>query len=217
METNGTGSGGTRVTAAAETDSFRAAFARVEAEAREISRDDLVHMNVDVPSVVSMLLGVLPRLTALREDIVKMPYFNIERFDKLRDWVHALGHTQVMHRAALSPAGALPELAEKVTGLRELLTSKAETLVTRKLFVPTGLGLCCGKRTRGTFGCSRGYRAVAMAASRSKRIVSCDRKLRSTRRTGRRPHSAEGVPATRHLPSGRRSSTGRCSPPASPI
>lgn len=132
MESTMVTSGGAPA-AVVQSESFRSGFARVEAEVRAAPRDQLVNINVDVPSVVATLLGTLPELNALRGRISKLPDFDVSRFDKLRDYALALGHTQAMYRASLSPADPLPDLGEKVAAVREVLTADAVMLAKRKL------------------------------------------------------------------------------------
>lgn len=112
-------------------EAFREGFVRVEAEVRAV--EEPLPINVDVPSVVTLLLGSMPEITALRAEIGKLPSFDLERFDKLRDYTLALAHTQAMYRSSHAPNDPLPGMSERLAEVRDVLLADATALAKRKL------------------------------------------------------------------------------------
>ena len=112
---------------------FVAGFQRVEAEIQAVQERDLVPVNLDVPSAVATVLGALPEIRALRSTIAQLLGFDIARFDKLRDYTLALGHTHAMFRAATGPSDVVTSLAEDVTAVRDVLEADALALAKRKI------------------------------------------------------------------------------------
>lgn len=110
---------------------FVAGFKRVEAEIRAISDRELQIINIDVPGAVATVLGALPEIRALRSELTALPGFDLPRFDKLRDYALALGHTHAMYRAASGPSDGVTELAERVSNLRDILQADATALAKR--------------------------------------------------------------------------------------
>jgi hypothetical protein len=124
-----------QITSTPESDAaeFVAGFQRVEAEIRAVSERELVPVNVDVPSAVATVLGALPEIRALRGTFAQLMGFDIARFDKLRDYTLALGHTHAIYRGATGPSDGLSALVESVTALRDMLEADALALAKRKI------------------------------------------------------------------------------------
>jgi hypothetical protein len=132
---------------------FRDAYERLIDEIRKVSDDDLVTINIDVPTAVTTVLGTLPEVRSLRAQIVtEIPNFDIERFDKLEAYTLALGHAHALYLAASTPSESLDELSQRVADSRELLLSDATALAQR--------GFVSGQRLRELKG-PNGYRNVA--------------------------------------------------------
>src|SRR3954465_10861416 len=67
----------------------KAVFERVKGDLAQLRTDELLHISLDIPQAVSTVLGVLPDVKRLREQIVKdLPSFDVARFDKLEDYAH---------------------------------------------------------------------------------------------------------------------------------
>jgi hypothetical protein len=116
-----------------ESAEFAAAFARVEHEILAVSEDDVLPINVDVPTVVAMVTGSLPELRELRGALAALPAFEVGRFDKLRDYALALAHTHARFRGASGPENRVAELGEEVAELRDILQADATALARRKI------------------------------------------------------------------------------------
>ena len=81
-----------------------AAYAMVEAEARDLDPSHLVVINIDIPTAVSVVLGVLPAIRPLRDDIVsELPKLPIAFFDKLETYALAAWYAHLV--ASPEPAG----------------------------------------------------------------------------------------------------------------
>ena len=132
---------------------FRDAYERTRAEIEALPEEQIVQINVVIPSAVTTALGALPEIRAMRPRLVEeLPKFDLARFDKLEQYTLAAGHAHTMYLAASMPAEAVPELAEQCMGLCGTFRTDAEALVRRKLL--DGVLL---KSLKGTVG----YRDIA--------------------------------------------------------
>lgn len=113
---------------------FCAAFEQTAAARAALAPGDLLRINLDIPSVVATVLGALPKLRALREDIQKrFVGFDLAQFDAIERYACALSYAHAAVLAASAPTEDLPALARRAIQLRELLTSDASALVRRGL------------------------------------------------------------------------------------
>jgi hypothetical protein len=111
----------------------QAAFELIKPEMAKLDPDSLGKINIDISQAVSIALGVLPGLTFLRQEMAKLPDFEIACFDKLE--TYALG-AWYAHLLALPPASAsnpVQPLLEEATALRTALLGDAEALAARGL------------------------------------------------------------------------------------
>jgi hypothetical protein len=111
-----------------------AAFAMVEAEARDLDPSYLVAINIDIPTGVSVVLGALPAIRPLRDDIAtELPKFPIALFDKLETYALAAWYAHLV--ALPGPAGnkQIKDLLEEAAPLRANLLADAEALARRGL------------------------------------------------------------------------------------
>ncbi|WP_441286620.1 hypothetical protein ACSRUE_30355 [Sorangium sp. KYC3313] len=111
-----------------------AAFDETLPEIEALSPDRLIAINLDIPRVVSQVLGVLPGLLALRSAIAeRLPTHELASLDRLETYALAAWYA---HLAWLSSGGAenaLKPLLAEAAPLRENLLSDAEALARRGL------------------------------------------------------------------------------------
>ncbi len=123
-----------------DVDSFESAYERVKDELAGMSADDLVQVNLDIPSAVTTTLGVLPQVRALRPQIAQeLPAFDLVQFDKLEDYAFALSYAHSHYLTALQPADDLAQLSEDGLELRGMLAGDAQQLSARGLISGTQL------------------------------------------------------------------------------
>jgi hypothetical protein len=107
-----------------------ASFARLEAEIVAVLRESVRPINVHVPSAAVLVLGTLPGLLALRDEILETcPCRPPEVIDKLRDYALAAAHA---HARVLPYDGGetrVRTLLNEALPLRERLLASAEALV----------------------------------------------------------------------------------------
>jgi hypothetical protein len=109
---------------------FEDAYIRVKAALDALQPDELVQINLDVPTAVATILGVLPKLHALEPEIEKhLPTFDLARYRSLEDVAFALSFANTNYLTALQPPDALSALADEATKTRGVLLADAETLV----------------------------------------------------------------------------------------
>jgi len=105
------------------------AYSRIAADAAALSRDELVQVNLDLQHATSTILGVIPEVMALREQIIKeLPAFDISYVDKLEDYTLALRFAHAAYQTATKPPDDLAELAAEATARRERLLADARAL-----------------------------------------------------------------------------------------
>ncbi len=78
--------------------------------------DDLIPIRTDVVSAVTVMLGSLPGVRALRPDIEEvLRKFDFDRFDKLEVYARALHHADVLWRAASMPKADVARFASELS------------------------------------------------------------------------------------------------------
>lgn len=128
------------------------AFAELLPEISAVPEAELATINVDVVEVVTLVLGVLPQLRSLRPEIQKLPFFDLERFDRLEKYALALSHAHTRHRSTLPSKGNVAVLGKELAVLRDRLHTSAMSLADYGLLDGSVLKQC--KRFIG-------YRATA--------------------------------------------------------
>lgn len=129
------------------------AFAALLPEINALPDDEGLPVNVDVVNAVTLVLGVVPELRALRSELVShLPHFDIARFDKLEQYALALNHANTLHRSTLPNKASIAELGAEIAGTRDRLLQDAMSLA--------GYGLVNAERLKD---CKKqnGYRAAA--------------------------------------------------------
>jgi hypothetical protein len=96
--------------------------------------DELIAVNIDVPTAMTTAIGKLPQILALRDQVAQqLPQFDITNFDQLSIYTFATGHAQALFAAASAPPEALVALNEQGLVLRDLIYSDAVALSNRGL------------------------------------------------------------------------------------
>ncbi|WP_437631636.1 hypothetical protein [Sorangium sp. So ce854] len=111
-----------------------AAFDRALPEIEALSPDRLISVNLDIPRVVSQVLGVLPGVRALRGDIAEhLPTFDITRLDRLETYALAAWYAHLLSLSSGDVESAVKPLLAEAAPLRENLLGDAEALARRGL------------------------------------------------------------------------------------
>ena len=106
----------------------------VKPEADALDKARYATINMDIPQAVSMVLGVLPKITPLRADIVKdLPSHPIATLDKLETYALGVWYAHLLTLPAGSESSPVKALLEEAAPLREDLLSDAEALARRGL------------------------------------------------------------------------------------
>jgi len=117
---------------------FRAAFERLLPAIQAVPENDLVTINIDVPSSVATALGAWPEVRALRDQIVKdVSSFDIALLDNLESYALALGHAQTEYQTATEPSPSLVALANENIKWRTILLNDVTTLMSRGILAET--------------------------------------------------------------------------------
>src|SRR5262249_28985806 len=92
--------------------------------------EDLLPVSLDISAAVATVLGVVPEVKALREQVVKeLPAFDMERFDKLEDYALALSYTHARFLSASEKPNDLDPVAAEASKQREKLLAEAKALI----------------------------------------------------------------------------------------
>jgi hypothetical protein len=132
--------------------SIREAYDRVMEEIRSLPDTDLIAINIDVPSAIATVRGVLGKAAELRAGLARLPDFDTTRFDKLGDYALALEYAHMQYLAASMPAQPLEQLVTDGTAMRKVLLADASTLAAH--------GIIDGQRLKEIRG-STGYLDLA--------------------------------------------------------
>jgi len=111
-----------------------AAYAQYLPDFMALKPEELIVINVDVPTVVATVIGSLPEIRALSAEIQKaMPELDLATINKLKAYALALSYAHALYLSADSPSSVLQQLVEAGTTLRETLLLDATTLARRNL------------------------------------------------------------------------------------
>src|SRR4051794_35674707 len=95
------------------TSSAPAAYRQRLTDIMAVPDAELMHINLEVPLVVTTVLGTLPELQGLRSRIAaELPSFDMARFDALESEALALSHAHALFVAATKPTMTLPEILD---------------------------------------------------------------------------------------------------------
>jgi hypothetical protein len=99
--------------------------------------EELLKVNIDVATTVPRVLGALPRIRGMREQIAAhLGKFDLARFDQLEQRTRALAHAHTERTYTGVTTEALPALVAKATKLREIFLAIAQLLVLWELLDP---------------------------------------------------------------------------------
>jgi hypothetical protein len=119
---------------------FEEPYQRLRGELDALPQDDVEEVNLEVKTLVALVFGVLPRLIAHRDAIVKqLPGFDIARFDKIEDYAMALSYTNTLHATATRPVDGLAELNDEGIKLRSTLQGDITALIARGFIHPESI------------------------------------------------------------------------------
>ncbi|MET0795444.1 MAG: hypothetical protein ABW061_28255 [Polyangiaceae bacterium] len=139
--------------AAADDLLYREAYEQVLAASQQLDPNELVQVNIDVPSAVTRSAAVLPKLLALRDQVKEeLPKFDISHFDQLQRYTFATAHAHANFLAASAPPEELVALNERCIKLRDTLYMDALALASR--------GIISGDRIAAFKG-NNGYKNIA--------------------------------------------------------
>ncbi|HLM72168.1 MAG TPA: hypothetical protein VK459_05745 [Polyangiaceae bacterium] len=109
-----------------------AAFAKIKPRLAKLKPEEVTAAPADMLAPVSIVLGALPSLRALRDAIVEeLPKHPIAHLDDLEDYAHAAWYADVLHENQGLDEGSLKQLQEEAAALRESLLIAAEPLAHR--------------------------------------------------------------------------------------
>jgi len=131
---------------------FREAYEQVLPAAAALREEELLPVNIDVPSAVATTAGVLPKIMAYRAAAAKLEGFDISHFDQLQLRAFAVGHAHTRFQTASAPPEALAALNERGIKLRDTMYLDAVALANR--------GMISGERI-GSFKANVGYKNIA--------------------------------------------------------
>ena len=104
------------------------ALERVQGDLAAVPSNEIIQVNLDVPSAVTTILGVLPEVRVIREQIAKLPDFDMAAFDKLEDYTLALSFAHASWVFVTSPPDDLEVLSREASELRERLEADVRAL-----------------------------------------------------------------------------------------
>jgi hypothetical protein len=110
------------------------AYAALLPEILAVEDDDVAPLNLDPVSAITTVLGVLPKLKALRGQIeAELTCFDLARFDKLEQYTLALSHATTLHASTLASRASIAEQGDELAIIRDRLLASAESLVAYQL------------------------------------------------------------------------------------
>ena len=137
------------------------AYERVKAELGALKPAQLLQVNLDIASALATVLGLLPKLNALRAQLQALPDFDLVTFDRLEDYALALTFVQAGYQMATEPADQLAELFAEASRMRAMLLADARALAKRGLLDPEQLTRLKGRSGYGNV--AQDLQALCMA------------------------------------------------------
>jgi hypothetical protein len=120
-------------------DSSSAAYTRLLPTLEAMQADDTPMIGVDVLLMATLVMGCITRLRSLRDELTKLPGFDIQQLDNLDDYVRALQFAHGLYLQATRPPGSLEKLYAEGVKLRDVLCTDAAALIKRELMPAAAL------------------------------------------------------------------------------
>lgn len=118
---------------------FNAAYERRLAEIKAVPDDELRPLPLDVHATVATVLGALPEIRNLRDEMGKLAYLNLSFVDAVEDYAEATSEANSRYVTALTPAEDIVALNDAAVKMRETIRSDATALANRGLIDPARL------------------------------------------------------------------------------
>ena len=133
---------------------FKEPYEQLLPEFKALKPDEIVLVNLDIPTAVATVLGAGPEIRNLLPQMEKdLPGFDLERIRKLDQYAMAISHAHTLFLIASQPPDNLQPLVDEGTHLRETLFTDASALVQR--------GFLNGARLKDLKG-PKGYKNLAV-------------------------------------------------------
>lgn len=115
---------------------FVEAYTRRLQEIQAVAESDIEPVNIDVRAAVTTVLGALPEMMTLRDQIATLSQIDQNAIDGLRDYAMAVGHANSICDTAFTPHDDVAALSDQAMRLRDVLKADAIALTTRGLIDP---------------------------------------------------------------------------------
>jgi hypothetical protein len=113
---------------------FQAAYQRMLPQIEKLDKNDLLIVNLDIPAVVTTVLGAISEIRKMREACAKeLAGFDLTLFDEIEPMALAMGYAHSRQLAASLPQLPVQDLSDRVVEMREVLASDCAALSRRGL------------------------------------------------------------------------------------
>jgi hypothetical protein len=131
---------------------YQEAYDRALSASQALNVEDLITINIDVPTAITTAVGALPGMLIYRDQANTLTGFDKTVFDQLETYTLATGHAHTNYMAASAPPEAIIQLNSTGMALRQTLYLDALALAQR--------GLISGDRI-AEFKANIGYKNLA--------------------------------------------------------
>jgi hypothetical protein len=112
---------------------FGAAYERRLAEIKAVPEEKFASLNLDVVAAVATVLGALPTVRSLRDEMARIPQVDLALVDGLEEYAEAAGEANSRFVVATTPEEDIVALNDEGMTIRETLHSDALALAHRGL------------------------------------------------------------------------------------
>jgi len=124
--------------------SAEAAYTRMLPEIAAVPPGECKKINLDVPTVVTAIFGLLPGIRALRDTAALLIDFDITHIDRLEDCALALSHAHARHQTISNVSAELLAVNLEATQTRDRLHGVASGMSSWNVVAPAALGSYTG-------------------------------------------------------------------------
>src|SRR5688572_4413761 len=111
---------------------FLAAYESMLPEIMKIPREDYLPVNLEIPAVVTIVLGAISEIKKMREECARsFPQMDLTLFERIEAMALAMGYAHSRHKAASLPTLPVQELSERVVEVREIFALDWSALARR--------------------------------------------------------------------------------------